>query len=43
MLWHLKGVMPEDLDALTPPQRREFYKRLGLRVVANRDKSLTLS
>ena len=33
---------PEDLDALTPPQRREFYRRLNLTVVANRDKSLTL-
>ena len=33
---------PEDLDAPTPLQRRELYRRLNLTVVANRDKSLTL-
>ena len=31
-----------NLDALMPQQRREFYRRLDLTVVANRDKSLTL-
>ena len=42
MLRRLEAGLPDDLDALSPSQRREFYKRLGLTVVANQDKSLTL-
>ena len=42
MLRRLEASLPSDLDALTSPERREFYRRLGLTVLANRDKSLTL-
>lgn len=42
MLQRLEAGLPSDLDALTPSERREFYRRLGLTVVANQDKSLTL-
>jgi hypothetical protein len=43
MLRRLETGLPDDLDALTPPQRRELYKKLGLTVLANGDGSLTLS
>ncbi len=41
-----RGLMPasaEDLDALTPAQKRELYKRLGLTVMAHADGSLTIT
>ena len=42
MLRRLETGLHDDLDALSSPQRRELYKRLGLTVLANRDGSLTL-
>jgi hypothetical protein len=43
MLRRLEEGLPGDLDALTPSQRRELYKRLGLKAVANQDRSITLT
>ncbi len=44
MLRRLEAGMPEDLDALTPEQRRELYRRLGLKAnVASSDGSITLT
>lgn len=43
MLRRLEVGLPEDLDALPPSQRRELYRRLGLKAVANRDGSITLT
>jgi hypothetical protein len=37
ILDHLESVAPEELGALTPEERHEVYKVLGLRVVARED------
>ena len=37
LLDHLESVAPEKLDALTPEERHEVYKVLGLRVIARED------
>ncbi len=37
ILDHLESVAPEELDALTPEERHEVYKVLGLRVIARED------
>jgi hypothetical protein len=37
LLDHLESVAPEELDALTPEERHEAYKVLGLRVIARED------
>jgi hypothetical protein len=42
MLRRPETGLPSGLDALTPSERREIYRRLGLTVLANRDRSLTL-
>jgi hypothetical protein len=37
LLDHLESVAPEELVALTPEERHEVYKVLGLRVIARED------
>ena len=37
ILDHLESVAPEELDVLTPEERHEVYKVLGLRVIARED------
>jgi hypothetical protein len=37
LLDHLESVAPEKLDTLTPEERHEVYKVLGLRVIARED------
>jgi hypothetical protein len=37
LLDHLESVAPEELDALTPEERHQVYKVLGLRVIARED------
>jgi site-specific DNA recombinase len=37
LLDHLERVAPEELDALTPEERHQVYKVLGLRVIARED------
>jgi len=37
LLDHLERVAPNELDALTPEERHEVYKLLGLRVIARED------
>ncbi len=37
LLDHLESAAPDELDALTPEERHEVYKVLGLRVVARED------
>ena len=37
LLDHLESVAPEELDVLTPEERHELYKVLGLRVIARED------
>jgi len=37
LLDHLESVAPEELDALTPTERHDVYKVLGLRVIARED------
>jgi hypothetical protein len=37
LLDHLESVAPEELDALSPEERHEVYKVLGLGVVARED------
>jgi hypothetical protein len=35
MLRRIEMGLPDDLDALTPSQRCEFYRRLGLKALVN--------
>ena len=43
LLRRLKAGAPKMLGALGPAQRRNLYERLGLKVVANLDRSLTIT
>jgi hypothetical protein len=43
MLRRFEVGLPDDLDALTPSQRCEFYRRLGLKALVNQHRSITLT
>jgi hypothetical protein len=43
MLRRFEVGLPDDLVALTPSQRCEFCRRLGLKALVNQDRSITLT